>query len=168
RRHDAAARSLTLLTPALRALTLAMTSASVLRAAGDARRAMNVTLYGAVVNTVLDPILIFGAGLGIDGAAWATVGARLAFMAVGLYGVVRVHRLVTRPRLVTFIADIAPFTRIAMPAILTNVASPVANAYVTAGISAFGDDAVAGWAIIGRIMPVAFGPIYALSASIGP
>ena len=32
----------------------------------------------------------------------------------------------------------------------------------------FGDDAVAGWAIIGRIVPVAFGVIFALSGAVGP
>lgn len=168
RTHELAARYLTITTIGLPALTLAMTSASVLRAAGDARRAMNVTLYGAVVNTILDPIFIFGLDLGIEGAAWATVGARLAFLTVGLYGVVRVHRLIARPRMPTFAADLPTFTAIAVPAILTNIASPVSNAYVTAVIATHGDDAVAGWAIIGRILPVAFGAIYALSSSIGP
>lgn len=166
--HEIAARYLTIVTLGLPALTLAMTSASVLRAAGDARRAMNITLYGAIVNTILDPIFIFGFGLGIDGAAWATVIARLSFMAVGLYGVVRVHRLIARPRLPAFAADVPTFTAIAVPAIMTNIASPVSNAYVTAAIAGHGDDAVAGWAIIGRILPVAFGAIYALSSSIGP
>ena len=33
---------------------------------------------------------------------------------------------------------------------------------------AFGDGAVAGWAIIGRIVPVAFGVIFALSGAVGP
>jgi Na+-driven multidrug efflux pump len=32
----------------------------------------------------------------------------------------------------------------------------------------FGDSAVAGWAIVGRVIPVAFGAIFALSAIIGP
>ncbi len=168
RTHELATRFLVIATIGLPALTLAMTSASVLRAAGDARRAMNVTLYGAVVNTLLDPVLIFGLGLGIEGAAWAMVGARLAFMAVGLYGVIRVHGLIARPRLPAFVADVSTFTTIAVPAILTNIAAPVSNAYVTAAIATHGDEAVAGWAIIGRILPVAFGAIYALSSSIGP
>lgn len=168
RTHELAARYLYILTPAMPALTLAMTSAAVLRSAGDARRAMNITLYGAVVNTILDPIFILVLGLGIDGAAWATVCARIVFMAIGLYGVIRVHGLIARPRLPAFVADIPAFAKIAVPAILTNIATPVSNAYVTAAIATHGDDAVAGWAIIGRILPVAFGAIYALSSSIGP
>ena len=47
---------LTIVTLGMPALTLAMTSASVLRSLGDARRGMNVTLYGAVVNTLLDKL----------------------------------------------------------------------------------------------------------------
>ena len=35
-------------------------------------------------------------------------------------------------------------------------------------MAAFGDQAVAGWAIIGRIVPVAFGVIFALSGAVGP
>jgi putative MATE family efflux protein len=166
--HDLAARYLFILAPAIPALTVAMTSASVLRSVGDARRAMNVTLYGAIVNTILDPIFILGMGLGIEGAAWATVVARIVFMIVGLHGVIAVHGLMARPRLPTFLVDVPAFAKVAVPAILTNVATPASNAYVTAAIATHGDGAVAGWAIIGRILPVAFGAIYALSSSIGP
>lgn len=166
--YDLAARYLYILTPSVPALTLAMTSAAVLRSAGDARRAMNITLYGAIINTILDPIFILLLGLGIDGAALATVCARIVFMAVGLHAVIRVHRLITWPRWPAFLTDLSALVRIAVPAILTNVATPVSNAYVTAVIALHGDGAVAGWAIIGRILPVAFGAIYALSSSIGP
>ena len=166
--HHLATRYLQILMPSLPALTVAMTSAAVLRSTGDARRAMNVTLFGAIVNTILDPIFIFAMGLGIEGAAWATVCSRIVFMAVGLYGVIRIHRLMARPKLNAFKADVPVFAAIAVPAILTNIATPASNAYVTAAIATHGDDAVAGWAIIGRVLPVAFGAIYALSSSIGP
>lgn len=168
RTHEHATLFLEILTPSIPMLSVAMASAAVLRSAGDARRAMNVTLYGAIVNTALDPIFILLLDMGIAGAAWATVFARLAFMAVGLYGVITIHGLIKKPRLPAFLADLKAFTGIAVPAILTNIATPVINAYVTASIALHGDGAVAGWAIIGRIMPVAFGPIYALSSSIGP
>jgi putative MATE family efflux protein len=166
--HAAATGYLRILIPSLPFVALGMTSSAILRSVGDARRAMHVTLWGAVVNTALDPIFIFVLGLGIDGAAIASLLARVVVMIVGLYGVLRVHDLVARPRLKPFLAGIAPFTAIAVPAILTNIAAPVSMAYVTSAIAVHGDSAVAGWAIIGRIMPVAFGAIYALSGSIGP
>ncbi|MCB1520399.1 MAG: MATE family efflux transporter [Hyphomicrobiaceae bacterium] len=168
RTKDLASSYLSILVPFLPLLAVAMTSAAVLRSAGDARRAMYVTLIGAIVNTLLDPIFIFAFGLGIEGAAIASAISRLAVISVGLYGVIRVHGLVTRPRPRPFVSDAMPLAAVALPAVLTNVATPFANAYVTMSMAAHGDSAVAGWAIIGRILPVAFGAIYALSGSIGP
>lgn len=168
RTHDLAARYLMIMVPFLVPLALAMTSSAVLRSVGDARRSMHVTLTGAIVNSLLDPVFIFVLGLGIEGAAIASAIARIVIMGVGFYGVVRVHRLMGRVKLATLPADARAIAAVALPAIATNVATPAANAYITAAISHYGDDAVAGFAIVGRIMPVAFGAIYALSGSISP
>lgn len=168
RTFDLAVSYLNILVPALAPLAIGMTAAGVLRSVGDARRAMNVTLIGAVVNVALDPILIFWMGWGLEGAALASLISRFAVMAVGLYGVIVVHDLMGRPNWASFRADIVPIGGIAVPAIMTNIATPFSNAYVTAAISEFGDSAVAGWTTIGRVLPVAFGAIYALSGTIGP
>ncbi len=44
---------------------------------GFPRIAMATTLLGALINLILDPILIFGFGMGIEGAAIATVAAQI-------------------------------------------------------------------------------------------
>jgi putative MATE family efflux protein len=168
RTHRLAADYLTILVPALPPLASGMTSGAVLRSAGDAPRAMYVTLSGAIVNIVLDPIFIFALGLGIHGAAIASVVARFAIMAIGLRGVVQAHDLLAAPDLPAFAADTRAIAAVALPAVAANIANPVSNAYVTFAIAPYGDEAVAGWAIIGRVMPVAFGAIYALSGSVGP
>ena len=100
---------------------------------------MYVTLSGGIVNALLDPLLIFSAGLGLDGAALASVAARLAVMCVGLYGVIKVHKMVDKSSFSSLLADIPAISAIAAPAILTNVATPVGNAYATAVIADFGD-----------------------------
>ncbi len=166
--HAYALRYMQILVPSLPVLALAMTSAAVLRSVGDARRAMNVTLYGAITNVILDPIFIFGLDLGLEGAAMASALSRIVFLAIGLYGVIVVHDLMGRFRWRTFIDSGRLLASVAVPAIATNIATPAANAYVTAEISQFGDDAVAGWAIVGRIIPVAFGAIFSLSSAVGP
>src|SRR5688572_2698137 len=51
---------------------------------------------------------------------------------------------------------------------LTQLATPFANAYMTAVTAPYGNDAVAAIAIIARLIPVAFGIIFALSGSVGP
>ena len=168
RAHELATSYLMILLPTLPMLALGMTSSAVLRSVGDARRAMHVTLIGAVVNTALDALLIVHLGWGILGAAIASAIARVAVMGIGLYGVIAIHKLMGRPKLSTLALDTPAFAAIAIPAVLTNVATPAGNAYVTSAVAAFGDGAVAGWAIIGRIIPVAFGAIYALSGTVGP
>ena len=47
----------------------------------------------------LDPLLIFGFGLGPDGAAIAIVLARIIIIAIGFHGCVSVHDMIDRPRL---------------------------------------------------------------------
>jgi putative MATE family efflux protein len=154
--------------PATGFLGLGMMYSSILRAVGDAQRAMWVTLTGGIVTAVLDPILIFVIGLGVDGAAITSVISRIAMAAIGLHGVTRVHRLTMRPTLQSLAADIRPLAAIAVPAVLTNIATPVGNGVVTAMIARYGDGAVAGWAVLGRLVPVAFGAFFALSGSVGP
>jgi Na+-driven multidrug efflux pump len=129
---------------------------------------MYVTLAGAIVTAVFDPLLIFGLRLGVDGAAIVSVLSRIALAGVGLHGCIRVHGLLARPRWAAAIEDASPLAAIAVPAVLTNVATPIANAFVTSTVAAFGDSAVAGFAVIGRIVPLAFGAIFALSGSVGP
>ncbi len=168
RAHALATNYLRIIVPTMPALTLGICGGAILRALGDPKRAMYVTLSGGLVNAVLDPILIFGAGLGLDGAAIASVCARLAVMCVGLYGVIRVHKMIDKPVYSLLWLDTPAISAIAAPAVLTNVATPVGNAYVTSVIAQFGDGPVAGWAVVGRIIPVAFGVVFALSGAVGP
>ncbi len=154
--------------PATVCLGVGMALASILRGVGDAKRAMYVTLGGAAVTACLDPIFIFVLHLGIYGAAIVLVISRLSLLLVGLHGAVRVHDLVERPKLRAVWADIRPVAYIAAPAILTNLAAPIANIYVLRVFSAFGEAVIAAFAIMDRVTPVAFGVLFALSGSVGP
>lgn len=57
---------------------------SIIRADGSPRFAMCSMLLGALVNTVLDPIFIFPLGMGVRGAAIATVLGQVASFVVSL------------------------------------------------------------------------------------
>lgn len=163
-----AAKYLYILVPSLPFICLAMALGAALRAVGDARLSMLSTLAGGGVNAVLDPIFIFLLAMGIEGAAVASVLARLAVMLVAGRGVIIKHRLLGRLDWPGFKADLRPVLAIAVPAMLTNIATPIGNGVVTRAIAEFGDAYVAGWAVVGRVIPVAFGMIFALSGAIGP
>lgn len=61
----------------------------MLRGEGEARRSMWIQAVGAIVNIILDPILIYGLDMGVAGAAWATGIAFTASCVLGLYWYVR-------------------------------------------------------------------------------
>ena len=149
-------------------MAIGMGASGILRGVGDAKRAMYITLIGALVAAIADPILIFGLDLELTGAAIATVLSRVVILIVGLHGAYYVHNLVQIDGWTSLKKTARPFLLIGIPAIATQLATPVGNAYVTIEMARFGDEAVAGWAIVGRLVPVAFGAIFALSGAVGP
>ena len=149
-------------------LMLGMGGGALLRAHGDARRAMTTTLSAAVINGILDPLLIFTAGLGLEGAAIATVIARITLAIVAWRPIMAIHNGVTRPTPASLREDTGTVFAIAGPAILTNIATPVGFAFVTRMIADFGTQAVAGYAVIGRLTPFAFCLVFGLSGAVGP
>ena len=50
---------------------------AAMRSSGNPKKAMALTIFTVVFNTILDPIFIFVFDLGIAGAAWATVIAQI-------------------------------------------------------------------------------------------
>lgn len=55
---------------------------NMMRASGDPKKAMGLTIFTVIFNTILDPIFIFVFKMGIAGAAWATVLAQLVAMII--------------------------------------------------------------------------------------
>ena len=153
--------------PASPILAVGMCAANATRSLGDARRSMYATLGGSAVNAILDPILIFGLGWGIEGAAAASVCARITVMVIAFHAIFKIHRLPRPTSLRLLREDFPGIASVAGPAILTNLATPIGGGFVLRTMSQFGDSAVAGAAIMGRITPVAFAAIFALSGAIG-
>ncbi len=60
-------------------------SNSVIRSEGRAKYAMVIMASSALVNVILDPILIFGFDMGLKGAAWATVIAQIVSAIIASY-----------------------------------------------------------------------------------
>lgn len=154
--------------PSLPVLGVGMCMGALLRAVGDAKRAMYVTLGAGAMTAMLDPIFIFGLDMGIHGAAIATVISRFALVGIGLHGLIRIHNLIAMPSSTVILREFRPFLAIGLPALMTQVATPVGNTYVTVTMAQHGDAAVAGWAVVGRLIPVAFGALFALSGAVGP
>lgn len=75
---DAAARYLRIAAPGLACAILGLAAQGWLRGTGDLRTPLLLVLVGNAVNLVLNPLLIYGADLGLDGSAIATLTGQLA------------------------------------------------------------------------------------------
>jgi putative MATE family efflux protein len=162
-----AARFLLISVPSLPFMALGMVGSAVLRSIGDAMRSMAVTMSAGLVAMVVDPLFILGFGWGFEGAAWGIVVSRTVSAMLSVWFTMRVHDMVgpvTRQALRNLFK---PFLAIAIPAVMTQLSTPFGNYILTKVISAYGDGAVAGWAVVSRIAVLAFGGIFSLSGAIG-
>ncbi len=123
---------------------------NLLRCEGMAGMAMLGTLIGAVVNLILDPLLI--PGMGAAGAAIATVIGYLCSDAFLLFIVLRKSAsLSVRPTLKTegrFLKDILS---IGFTAAITNIASSVCIILINQELLPFGDDRIAAMGIVLKV-----------------
>jgi putative MATE family efflux protein len=131
-------------------------------AEGNTRFSMWTLLGGFTLNIALDPLLIFGAGLGIGGAALATILSQIAALAAyAIYfgkrwGIVRLRLTDLAPRW----SVLKPILAVGLPAAASSALSAIAFAllYRAAGDQG-GDMAVAGIGIALRIMTLGALPV---------
>ena len=144
-----------------------------LRGQGEARKTSYISVCYAAANWVLDPILITGAfgieGLGIVGAAYATLIGWAIAIVLGLY-LIRKTDLPLNPALIRegrIGAPLAAIARVAAPAAFSNSINPIGLSVLTALVAIEGQAAVAGFGAAGRLQSFATVPLLALSGSIG-
>lgn len=95
------------------AVLLVTAGHGIFRGHQDTLTPLRVTLALNVVNLVLDPLLIFGLGWGLEGAAWATVAAQWTGAAWFLNLILRERRQELGVRLsVPRVPELLPFVRV--------------------------------------------------------
>ncbi len=155
-------------------LVVPMVGNSAIRATGDTRTPATIMVAAGLINAVLDPILIFGIGpipgMGLGGAAWATVVAR----AVALVLSMRVLHF--RERMIDW-TPIAPgqgvrswkaILAVGAPAAATNVVVPLSFGVVTGMVARHGEFAVAALGAGSRVEMMATLVVMAVGAGLGP
>ena len=125
----------------------------VLRAVGDSRRPMLFLICAALTNIVLDVLLVLGLGLGVRGAAIATVLSQVVSAVLNLVSLCHaqpVYRL--HFRRIRFHGDmLLRIVRIGLPAGLQSVMYSLSNMIIQASVNGFGTDVMAAWTAYGKI-----------------
>ena len=138
---------------------------------GFANIAMKTVMIGAVCNIILDPILIFGLDMGVEGAAWATIlsqGISAIWVLRFLTGAktklkIRKENLRIEPKIIlpVFALGIAPFIMSSTESIL--------NIAFNSSLSKYGGDvAVGAMTILSSILSLMFMPAQGLAQGAQP
>ena len=151
-------------------IILIVVNASV-RATGNTKLPSLVMLFSALLNGILDPLLIFGLGpfpeLGIKGAAIATLISW--FLAL-----VFILGFMIRNQLISFrinhqlINSWKKLMSLGLPAAFTNKLGPLANGLLVAWVAQYGTTAIAAYGVGSRLEPLALIVVMAFTASLPP
>jgi putative MATE family efflux protein len=145
-----------------------------MRARGNTLLEGKIIIIAALINLILDPILIFGLfgfpRLEMAGAALATLSANTIVL-VGTLTYLHFGLRVLASPFVALRKIFDSWSRvmhIGLPAMLTNTIVPISNAIMVAMIATYSVEAVAGFGVAIRIEPIILIAFYSLSAVSSP
>lgn len=144
------------------------TAYAILRGEGDTKRTMYAMAGGSLINAVLDPVLIYWAGLGIAGAAWGIIVSLILVSAVQIYWL-----LIRKDTYVSFSWKFSPsremmadILKVGIPAsvefLLYSIDAIIINAML---VRASGMDAVAVYTAGWRLIMMAIIPLVAIATA---
>jgi putative MATE family efflux protein len=155
-------------------VVIPMVGNAAIRATGDTKTPAVIMMVAAGVNVALDPLLIFGVGsfpgLGLTGAALATVIARAITLVASLWVLVRRERMVIwlKPKLNDVFKSWKQVLYVGLPAAGTNVLVPISAGIITGMVAAYGPEAVAALGVGTRVESLGLGVIMALGSVLTP
>lgn len=124
-----------------------------LRFQGSAAYAMVGIASGAVLNIVLDPIMIFTMNLGIAGAAWATIISQFVSFCILLIGCTRDGNLRIQPKKFRPNREYCGMiVRGGLPSLARQGLASVATICLNRAAGPYGDAAIAAMGVVQRIM----------------
>lgn len=139
---------------------------TVFRALGDSKTPIRFVLIALVLNTVLDPIMIATLGLGVDGAAYATVISQgVAFM----YGLVHSIKNGKVPFMIPAKPEKQYFNavlKLGLPAGLQMMAISAGMMAIMSVVTSFGADVVAGYGAAQRLDNLIMLPAMTLGSAV--
>ncbi|WP_061317001.1 MATE family efflux transporter [Clostridium botulinum] len=143
---------------------------NTIRAEGNSKYSMIATCIGGVINIILDPIFMFKFGMGIKGAAVATVISQLvSFIFLLRYyyskkSYIKLGIKFFKPTFNMFFEIL----KIGIPIFVTQVLASFALGFMNLGAKHYGDAAVAAMGIVFRVMSIGFYIVFGIGQGFQP
>jgi putative MATE family efflux protein len=140
---------------------------TALRGVGDAPKAMVIMLFSTALNMVLDPIFILKLGLGVEGAAIATVISAVCAVTAGMWVLgsgmtnIKIRPLRYRPD----IEVMGRILKIGFPPCLEHIARSISMWLIAVFVAYYGTIIVASYGISMRIIEL--GIVFAVGLELG-
>ena len=126
---------------------------NIIRSSGNPKLAMGLTLFTVISNAILDPVMIYGLGMGIRGAATATVICQTLATAFTLKYFLNQERFLHIPKKLVLDVRIARDSlAIGMGPFLMNLASCIVVLFINQQLLKYGGDlAIGAYGIVNGI-----------------
>jgi putative MATE family efflux protein len=160
--------------PGLVFFVVPMIGGNIMRSTGDTLTPSILMIGSMALNAALDPLLIFGwgfvPGMGIAGAAMASLVSRAVMLFATLWVLVLREKLLTNPwpGKKQLLSSWKSIMVIGLPVAVSNSIIPIALGVVSRIIIHYGPAAIAGFGVATRIEAFGLTPIFALSNGISP
>lgn len=127
--------------------------AGILRAVGDSRRPLYFLIASCFTNIILDVLLVAVLGMGVAGAALATITSQLLSAVLVVLALMKTDDMYKlewkKVRIVQRMLQ--RIVRIGIPAGMQSVMYNISNVIIQAGVNTLGTDNVTAWATYGKV-----------------
>lgn len=140
----------------------------ILQSVGDSKHPLFYLIISSIVNVVLDVVFIAGFGMGVEGAACATVIAQILSAIMCLIHLLRIdseYKVVLSKLGIDF-EILRQIIKYGLPSGVQNSIISLANVVIQSNINAFGKLAMAGCGAYSKVEGFAFLPVNCFSMSL--
>ena len=141
---------------------------SISRANGDTRLPGLMMVVTSVLNMLLDPLFIFTFGLGLPGAAYATIVACLVGAGIMYSRILKRHWLAFDPSALAIGPALREIFKTSAPAMLSQLMPGAASLMATRLVAGFGGSAIAAWTLGSRLELFSIVIVLALTMALPP
>ncbi len=150
--------------------------AHLVRADGTPKYAMICNLTGAVINTILDPLFIFGCKMGMAGAAWATIIGQIVAACLVFHYLCHCKTVtLRRTHLIVRIEDALQIMSLGLSSFFNQIAMMVVQIVLNNSLTYYGSQSVYGESvplacagIISKVAMLYFSVVIGLAQGLQP